>query len=304
MYVPTNITDNQGNVIRQDYVVNVTEFYQQILPPVDANGNPTGFGLTKVWGFGGEAYDALTGQDLGFARNVPGPTFEAVRGVPIQVKWVNGLVDAQGVPLQHMFPVDPTIHWANPNNIDMMEARMQVSQGLAPPFPPGYNGAPYTLPGTSMVTNPDGWNAQTPVPIGVHLHGGQVPSAFDGTPEQWFTPNGIHGSAYRTAISTDPNAAVYQYPNAQLPTTLWYHDHTLGMTRINVMSGIVGLYVLRAPDDSISPLLPSGQYEMPLVIQDRTFLADCSFFYPSEGFYPTYEPLENFMSKHYSGKRF
>jgi spore coat protein A len=294
VYVPTNITDGSGNLIRQDYVVNVTEFYQQILPTADANGNPTGFGQTKVWGFGGEAADALTGQDLGFVRSAPGPTFEAVRGIPVQVKWVNGLVDAQGVPLQHMFPVDPTIHWANPSGIDMMDARMQVSEGLAPPFPPGYNGMPYTIPGTTTVANPDGWNAQSPVPICVHLHGGQVPSDYDGTPEQWFTPNGIHGSAYRTAVPTDPNAAVYQYPNAQFPAALWYHDHTLGMTRINVMSGLVGFYLLRDPADSIASLLPSGQYELPLIIQDRTFLADGSLYYPSEGFYPTYEPLANF----------
>ena len=126
-----------------------------------------------------------------------------------------------------MYPVDPTIHWANPNNIDMEAAMEQTMQGLAPPFPPGYNGTPYTIPGTTTITNPEGWNAQSPVPIVTHLHGGQVPSDYDGGPEQWFTPNGIHGKDYRTASATEPNAAIYYYPNAQVPTafgimtTLW-----------------------------------------------------------------------------------
>jgi spore coat protein A len=305
VYSPTNVTDDNGNVIRQDYVVSVAETYQQILPTVDANGNPTGFGPTKVFAFGGEAKDAITGTDLGFVRNIPGPTFEAVRGVPIQVKWVNDLVDAEGNPLEQMFAVDPTLHWANPNNINMDTVITQFNQGLAPPFPPGYNGKSYIPIGTTQVTNPNGWNAQSPVPISIHLHGGEVPSDYDGTPDQWFTPDGIHGSNYRTAVPTEPNAAVYEYPNAQPATTLWYHDHTLGMTRLNVMSGLSGLYIMRDPADQVAPLLPSGQYEMPLVIQDRIFLSDGSFDYPTGGVFPNYDPdnvlLPNGSYYYYTG---
>jgi FtsP/CotA-like multicopper oxidase with cupredoxin domain len=290
VYVPKNVTDSQGNVIRQEYAVSVSEFYQQILPTVDSSGNPTGYGPSKVWGYGGDARNAVTGEKLGFVRSIPGPTFETTRGIPAQVKWVNDLVDKDGNPLQHMYPVDPTIHWANPNNIDMETAMEQTIQGLAPPFPPGYNGTPYTIPGTTTITNPEGWNAQSPVPIVTHLHGGQVPSDYDGGPEQWFTPNGIHGKDYRTVSATEPNAAIYYYPNAQVPTALWYHDHALGLTRINVFSGLAGFYILRDPADSLAPLLPSGPYEMPLIIQDRTFLADGSMYYPSDGYYPNYEP--------------
>jgi spore coat protein A len=290
VYIPENVTDSQGNIIRQDYTATVSEFYQQILPTVDSIGNPTGYGPSKVWGYGGEARNEVTGEPLGFVRSIPGPTFETIRGIPARVKWVNDLIDSDGNPLQHMYPVDPTIHWANPNNIDPKTAVEQTVQGLAPPFPPGYNGTPYTVPGTATITNPEGWNAQSPVPIVTHLHGGQVPSDYDGTPEQWFTPNGIHGKDYRTASVTEPNAAIYYYPNAQFPTTLWYHDHALGMTRINVFSGLTGFYILRDPADSLAPLLPSGQYEMPLVIQDRTFLDDGSMYYPSDGYYPNYDP--------------
>jgi spore coat protein A len=299
VYVPENVTDGQGNIIRQDYTVTVSEFCQQVLPTVDSSGNPTGYGPSKVWGYGGEARNAVTGEPLGFVRSIPGPTFETTRGIPAQVKWVNDLVDSEGNPLQHMYPVDPTIHWANPNNIDVKTAVEQTVQGLAPPFPPGYNGTPYTIPGTATITNPDGWNAQSPVPIVTHLHGGQVLSDYDGTPEQWFTPNGIYRKDYRTASATEPNAAIYYYPNAQDPTTLIYHDHALGMTRINVYSGLSGLYILRDPADSLATLLPSGLYEMPLIIQDRTFLRDGSMYYPSDGYYPNYEPPPfNYTKEH------
>jgi spore coat protein A, manganese oxidase len=290
VYTPTIIKDNQGNIIRQEYTVKASEFYQQILPTIDSSGKPTGYGLTKVWGYGGQAHDAVTGQDLGFVQSVPGPTFEMTRGIPAQVKWVNNLNDSNGVPLQYMYAVDPTIHWANPNNIDMNEAMMQYNQGLTPPYPPGYNGTPYTTQGTNKVTNPNGWNAQTPPALVTHLHGGQVLSDYDGTPYQWFTPNGIHGKDYRTAISTDPNAAVYYYPNAQEPTALWYHDHALGLTRLSVYSGLAGYYFIRDPKDPIAPLLPSGVNEVPLIIQDRTFLTDGTMYYPSNGYYPNYEP--------------
>jgi len=290
VYLSKNVTDHQGNVIRQEYTVSVGEFYQQILPTIDANGEPTGYGLSKAWGYGGEAVDAITGENLGFARTIPGPTFETTRRIPVQVKWVNDLVDVEGKPLQHNYPVDPTIHWANPNNIDMEEAMKQTVEGLSPPFPPGYSGSPYTIPGTSTVTNPEGWNAQSPVPLVTHLHGGQMHSDYDGNPDQWYTPNGLHGEAYRTASATESNAAVFYYPNAQDPTTLWYHDHALGMTRINVFSGLAGFYIVRDPYDPIAKLLPSGRYEMPLIIQDRAFTVDGSMYYSPEGYYPNYDP--------------
>ena len=190
-----------------------------------------------------------------------------------------------------MYPVDPTIHWANPNNnINMDMAMEQNMNGQAPPFPPGYNGTPYTIPGTQTVTNPDGWNAQSPAPISIHLHGGQVQSEYDGGPYQWFTSNGIHGKDYATAAPTEANSAIYYYPNQQDPTELWYHDHTLGLTRLSVYSGLLGAYIIRDPNDNLNSLLPNGQYDVPLTIQDRTFLTDGSMYYPSNGYYPDYAP--------------
>jgi len=251
------------------YEVDVKEYTQQILPTVDAKNKPTGFGPTTVWSYGG-----LT--TMGNFANSPGATFEVTRGTPIMVKWINNL-NASGQMLSHLFPVDPSIHWADPNNLGMM---MGPFPATPPPFPPGF----------------DNGIAQTPIPIVTHLHGGEVPSGSDGGPEQWWTQNGKQGNDYRTTIATDPNAAVYYYPNEQLPTTLWYHDHALGITRINVMSGLAGFYLLRDPNDPVASSLPSGKYEIPLAIQDRGFLTkdpntgNNEFWYDAVGIDPTVHP--------------
>jgi spore coat protein A len=101
--------------------------------------------------------------------------------------------------------------------------------------------------------------------ISTHLHGGHLPAAVDGQPEL-------------TILPSDP-PQVFEYPNNQDAATLWYHDHALGITRLNVYAGMAGFYLLR--DDFEDGLgLPSGEYEIPVVIQDREFNPDGSFFYP------------------------
>jgi len=269
VYTPINITDTTGTLIRQEYAINVTEFKQQILPTLDSDGKPTDFKLTTVWGFEGEASNSISGISLGSVQSTPGGTFEANQGIPIQVKWTNDLVDTSGNPLVNLFKVDPTIHWANPNNMEM------PNPATASEFPFGYT------------------DAQSPVPISIHLHGGETPSASDGNPLAWWTANGLHGPDYNTAVPTDMNSAIMIYPNQQPPTTLWYHDHSLGITRLTVMSGLAGFYLLNGIEDPIATLLPSGEYEIPLVIQDRTFLTDGSLYFPSEGTDPSVHPYWN-----------
>jgi spore coat protein A len=267
IFMPTNITDNSNNLIRQEYTVKVSQFSQQILPTTTEDGKPTGFGSTTVWGYEGEAENAITHEDLGSVASTPGSTFEAIQGVPVQVKWVNNLIDSNGKPLTYMLPVDPTLHWANPNNLPM-----DMTSANAPVFPPGYT------------------EAQAPVPIVTHLHGGEVSSASDGYPDAWWTADGKHGPSYNTAVPTEANSAVFVYPNEQQPTTLWYHDHALGLTRLNVLSGLAGFYIIRNTSDPVEKLLPNGEYEMPLALQDRSFLADGSLYYPTQGINPTIHP--------------
>lgn len=88
-----------------------------------------------------------------------------------------------------------------------------------------------------------------------HLHGAQTRSDSDGLPEKWFIPG---------------DKVEYHYPNQQQAATLWYHDHALGITRLNVYAGLSGLYLLRDGAERTMQL-PAGDYEIPLLIQDRSF---------------------------------
>ncbi|MGI8988227.1 MAG: multicopper oxidase family protein [Bryobacteraceae bacterium] len=111
-----------------------------------------------------------------------------------------------------------------------------------------------------------------------HLHGGVVPWTSDGGPLSWFTP----GNA---KVGVDFVSSNYVYPNDQSARLMWYHDHAIGNTRLNVYAGLAAPYILR---DSFENwliqlgVLPSGPYEVPLVIQDKIFNSDGSLGYPDE----------------------
>ncbi len=104
--------------------------------------------------------------------------------------------------------------------------------------------------------------------ISTHLHGGHVPARVDGQPEYTILPGEID---------------TYEYPNNQDAATMWYHDHALGITRLNVYSGMAGFYLLADAEDTLDATnafgLPSGQYEVGVAIQDREFNDDGSLFY-------------------------
>lgn len=107
----------------------------------------------------------------------------------------------------------------------------------------------------------------------VHLHGAEVEPESDGHPDAWFTND------YKQCGPLFERT-VYEYPNRQRPTTLWYHDHALGITRLNVYAGLAGMYIIRNEYER-ELNLPSGKYEIPLVIQDKQFNPeDGSLFYP------------------------
>jgi spore coat protein A, manganese oxidase len=98
----------------------------------------------------------------------------------------------------------------------------------------------------------------------VHVHGARVPPASDGWPEDWYAPG---------------KSAVYHYPNKQEAALLWYHDHAMGINRLNVCAGMAGLYVVRDNfEDALN--LPKGEFEIPLVLMDRMFRTDGQLYYP------------------------
>ena len=80
------------------------------------------------------------------------------------------------------------------------------------------------------------------------------------------------------------------YPNSQQAATIWYHDHALGMTRLNVVGGLAGFYFIRDKKDKVEGNLPKGKYEIPLAIQDRVFNDDGTFNFPIEPTNPDVHP--------------
>ena len=111
------------------------------------------------------------------------------------------------------------------------------------------------------------------IPTVTHLHGGHTEAESDGNPQAWYTPG--FDQTGETFVKQK-----HYYENDQEATTLWYHDHVMGITRLNVYAGLAGFYLLR--DEWENGLnLPSGVYEIPLVIQDRSFYSDGSLYYPS-----------------------
>jgi spore coat protein A, manganese oxidase len=97
-----------------------------------------------------------------------------------------------------------------------------------------------------------------------HLHGAKTRPESDGYPENWLVPG---------------KSAVYHYPNQQDAALLWYHDHAMGINRLNIFAGLAGAYILRDKvEDSLR--LPAGKYEIPLVICDRMFDKDGQLYYP------------------------
>ncbi|SFA85803.1 MULTISPECIES: multicopper oxidase family protein [unclassified Bacillus (in: firmicutes)] len=108
----------------------------------------------------------------------------------------------------------------------------------------------------------------------VHVHGASVESESDGYPEAWFTN-------YFERVGPYFKKQIYQYDNKMHSCTLWYHDHALGITRLNVYAGLAGFYMVR-DDHERSLNLPSGKFEVPLMIQDKTFNQDGSLYYPKQ----------------------
>ncbi|MCP2163814.1 multicopper oxidase family protein [Goodfellowiella coeruleoviolacea] len=263
------------------YTIGARQFQQQVLP--------RGLPRTTVWCYGAE------GQSNTFSY--PGRTIEARVDRPIQVTWVNGLVDRRGNFLPHLLPVDQTLHWANPPGGE--QGRDSRPQFTTKPGP--YTG---------------------PVPLVTHLHGARAGEESDGHAEAWYLPDAHDipdgyarvGSYYEEfaeqyadefGVRWTPGTASFFYDNDQPASTLWYHDHALGMTRVNIYAGLAGFYLLRGGAHDLADALPGsapgegGQgrsYEIPLLIQDRTFNVDGSLRYPTgpsphtEGEHSTVEP--------------
>jgi spore coat protein A, manganese oxidase len=278
------ITNPRGKPIDY-YEISMTQFQQQILP--------TGMPATTVWGYGAVKSASKNGLLI---HNAPSLTIEAQWNRPVRVKWINDLKKENGEYLRHLLPVDQTLHWANP---------------------PGGTGGRDTRPTFDETPGP----YTGPVPIVTHVHGAVgVADDSDGYAEAWYLPAATGFPARYATEGTwynffkdkakasygatwEPGTATFQYPNHNRASTIWYHDHALGMTRLNVYAGPAGFYLIRGGPAGDKAVLDSRSgmtaalpgpapmegdkfppnktyYEIPIAIQDRAFNDDGSLFYP------------------------
>lgn len=122
----------------------------------------------------------------------------------------------------------------------------------------------------------------------VHLHGANVDAESDGHPDAWYTKDYEY-------VGHKFKRKVYEYTNHQSAATMWYHDHAIGITRLNVYAGLAGFYIIR---DKLEERLnlPKGPYEIPIMIQDKTFNEDGSLFYPDNSTPPVTNPIPSIAS--------
>jgi spore coat protein A len=314
------VMNNTGTA--EDYQIAVRQFRQQILPGGiwnTINGRHDAFPSTTVWSYGPNADpvpdSAALGGAVGVAPapnsqfNYPAYTIETTANVPVTVRWINDLVDKKtGRYLRHLLPIDQTLHWANPPRLCIDGTRRTDCRGF---IPERYLG---------------------PVPIVTHVHGAHVDSHSDGYPEAWWLPAARNipagyasaGRLFDDSTGTNPGNlgyADYKYRNDQPATTLWYHDHALGMTRSNVYAGPAGFWLIRGGRydhptvartgaDAVLPGPPPTRGQgvldlntpgrirnmiraLPIVIQDRSFNTDGSLFYPeTRAFFEGLEPQQ------------
>ncbi|HEX5191887.1 MAG TPA: multicopper oxidase domain-containing protein [Solirubrobacteraceae bacterium] len=202
-------------------------------------------GRSPVWGYwAANPHDPHTSIGMGYL----GPTIDVTKDRPTVIKYRNEL------PTTHMFQfVVDLIKTGNPQ--------------LTPTPPPPYKPPPPLPPHVNV------WNV-------VHQHGGFTAPQSDGMPKQSFSPDGVHAESYATLDPTrvKRNEAIYAYTNHERASTLWYHDHGMGITSLNVYAGLAGLYLVRDPDNRRLGL-PGGKFDVPLILQDRTFHRDGSLAY-------------------------
>lgn len=219
-------------------------------------GALAGAGLLMPWRFAGWA--ASRGSTLPFLD--PASFTRFVDQLPIPPTWTTGQLATNGLTMA------PGMH------------RFSAQMGWTPTW--GYGGAAYLGPtiaaqsGTPVtfvarnrleahplgidlaLHGPDAEDVLRPR-VSLHLHGGYTEEGSDGHPEDTFRPGEDHA---------------YHYSEDQQAGTVWYHDHALGLTRLNVYAGLAGLHLIRDADAEAG--LPSGEFELPIAIQDKRFLTD------------------------------
>lgn len=209
---------------------------------------------TPIWGYSDERGPTWPGRTFQVKRaNVTGQPWTEVR-------WANELFVRS-----HLLPIDTSVHWC------------------------------YSLHGASSANGEDYSQysiGKDGVPIITHVHGGHSEFQFDGNPEFFYSPGGrITGPQWDFVPGGFTN--LFRYDNDVPAGNLWYHDHALGITRLNVYAGLAGFYFVRdewdtgEPDNGLG--LPAFPYELAYAIQDRMFTSRGELFYPAYPRDPMYQ---------------
>jgi FtsP/CotA-like multicopper oxidase with cupredoxin domain len=265
LHTPTIVDGRLGTTLE----LRMEEFVSNVLPTgfVPPAGWPAGITGTVTWGY-------LAPGDSTAANRATylGPIVLAERDLTTSIRYINNLGTTGTSRLRAWVEsTDQTLHWADPKGEHMMGS-MNMANYLGP------------------------------IPAVAHLHGGEVPAELDGGPDAWFlsqpaTDYTTHGAGYHSLEGTAAdNSATYNYPNTQEAANIWFHDHALGITRLNVYAGLAGAYLLSDPllnlpaglthhglgDPNSHPLLGDTPI-VPLVIQDRMFDTNGQLYFPNVG---------------------
>jgi FtsP/CotA-like multicopper oxidase with cupredoxin domain len=223
---------------------------------------------TRVWGYGQVTGNPRNPKVPGLGYTWPGRTFQVRSDEPLEVRWENRLIDNLGNPLPPIITGkdNTTLGFGDYTGRSVVDTSLHWAYSLH-----GY---------TQYSIATDG------VPIVPHVHGGHTDFQFDGNPEFFFSPNwAVRGPQWVEKT--------YMYDNSQPAGTVWYHDHALGITRLNVYAGMAGFYIIRDNDDTGLPGnalgLPAFPYEAAFAIQDKMFKDNGELFYPAFPGDPFYE---------------
>ncbi len=237
--------------------------------------------LTRVWGYIPGTSCPTTPQDTYL-----GPVLVNIRGTPTTIRYTNALptVDKTRV-LAYKYSTDQTLHWADPRGGEPNMCHMMSGDP-----PQLYVGIPAFGSECSLNfgESPRGVFNPVGIPAVPHLHGGEVPPVLDGGPDAWFTSDGkMKGHDYYTnpKVKAAGNQAVYSYPNSQQASPIWFHDHTLGATRLNVYAGIAGgYYILDPAQEAYAQQIKMRPVTevIPLILQDRQFDVNGQLCFPAD----------------------
>jgi FtsP/CotA-like multicopper oxidase with cupredoxin domain len=273
-YIPVAVADQTTYANCDYYEIAVVEYEQNLSTDLNPSTLRGYVQLETAQNYDTSKHITLSYLDTGrpiykgdgqpaIAYDVPsylGPFIIAQRDRPVRVNFTNLL--PTGVYGDLFLPVDTTT----------------MGAGMGP--------IPMTSPDGSVQLNPDGtimYASYTENRANIHLHGGVTPWISDGTPHQWITPAG-ENTVYPEGVSVynvpdmpdpGPGSMTFYYTNQQSARLMFYHDHSYGITRLNVYAGEAAGYILE--DDIEKQLVADGilpGIEMPLVIQDKTFVPD------------------------------